>query len=222
MRICFTSDTHGHHLKLDIPTCDLLIHCGDFSNNGTNDELFAFNAWVRRLKASGRIKRCYVVPGNHDRSLDGLVESEGRRLQYEAARDLLDEVDDVWINSGTTIDGISFWGFSFIPPCGTNFGFQRTEEVMARLVEVPLRRASTDVFVSHGPPWGVLDVNLQRHHMGCGHLLGLIKKLKPRYHFFGHVHGNCGVSNIGETVCCNVASGGYEVKTPIILDITQK
>jgi predicted phosphodiesterase len=35
MKICAISDTHNQHSELKIPECDILIHAGDFTNNGT-------------------------------------------------------------------------------------------------------------------------------------------------------------------------------------------
>lgn len=54
-----------------------------------------------------------------------------------------------------------------------------------------------DVFISHGPPYGILDEckaiytdNIE--HVGCRDLLNAIKEIKPKYHIFGHIHEGYG------------------------------
>lgn len=68
--ICVLSDTHDQHSRISIPKCDLLIHCGDFSNLGKYHELASFNNWIGALKGNGTIKKAVVIPGNHDLSLE--------------------------------------------------------------------------------------------------------------------------------------------------------
>jgi Icc-related predicted phosphoesterase len=51
----------------------------------------------------------------------------------------------------------------------------------------------TDVLVTHGPPFGVLD---QSHpsaaHLGCEELAKAVERIKPRLNIFGHIHGGHG------------------------------
>lgn len=44
--------------------------------------------------------------------------------------------------------------------------------------------------VTHGPPYGILD--FCGLNAGCPELLKTIKRLKPKYHFFGHIHEGFG------------------------------
>jgi hypothetical protein len=43
LRIIVISDTHNSIHTLDIPEGDVLIHCGDSTNNGSKEEIFTFN-----------------------------------------------------------------------------------------------------------------------------------------------------------------------------------
>ena len=50
MRILHLSDTHGiHHRIKDMPEADVIVHSGDISNNGTEDEVLDFLNWMIEL-----------------------------------------------------------------------------------------------------------------------------------------------------------------------------
>ena len=63
MRIMHLSDTHGLHRKIkNMPKADVIIHCGDISHNGTEEEVLDFLNWFIELPYSHKI----FVTGNHD------------------------------------------------------------------------------------------------------------------------------------------------------------
>jgi len=63
MKIVQISDTHGLHRRItDIPEGDVLVHCGDFSHNGTEEEVLDFLNWFIELPHPQKI----FVTGNHD------------------------------------------------------------------------------------------------------------------------------------------------------------
>ena len=46
MTILQISDTHNRHqLLTDLPTADVLVHCGDFTDMGTEQEVLDFLNW---------------------------------------------------------------------------------------------------------------------------------------------------------------------------------
>lgn len=50
MRILQISDTHGRHRKLKrLPAADVIVHCGDFADNGTEKEVLDFLNWFIKL-----------------------------------------------------------------------------------------------------------------------------------------------------------------------------
>jgi predicted phosphodiesterase len=49
------------HNKLNLPDGDVLIHCGDFTNHGSLQEVREFAAWLTTLS----FKYIIIVPGNH-------------------------------------------------------------------------------------------------------------------------------------------------------------
>jgi predicted phosphodiesterase len=64
LRIVVISDTHSSYPQL--PPCDILIHCGDFSNKGSLSEVDKFCNYIKSLPFKHKI----VIAGNHDVCLD--------------------------------------------------------------------------------------------------------------------------------------------------------
>ena len=63
MRIIQISDTHSkHHLLTDLPPADVIVHCGDITENGTEEEVLDFLNWFITLSYKHKI----FVTGNHD------------------------------------------------------------------------------------------------------------------------------------------------------------
>lgn len=68
MIILHISDTHGkHHQLKDLPPADIIIHSGDGTEDGENEEMLEFLNWFFALDYKYKI----FVAGNHDISLDG-------------------------------------------------------------------------------------------------------------------------------------------------------
>lgn len=47
--IVHISDTHNLHYQLKLPYGDILIHTGDFSNEGTIEEYIVFNEYLGKV-----------------------------------------------------------------------------------------------------------------------------------------------------------------------------
>ena len=178
IRIVCISDTHGQHAKLSVPDGDMLIHAGDFMAFGdTPKEIVDFNHWLG--KQAHRFK--IVTAGNHD-------------LMFErhpgAARELLGNA--IYLeNSGIEVAGLKIWG-SPVQPEFNNWAFNvaRGEAIRRYWKMIP---PGTDVLVTHGPPFGVLDKSHpSTAHLGCEELAKAVEQIKPRLHVFGHIHGGYG------------------------------
>ena len=48
--------------------------------------------------------------------------------------------------------------------------------------------ANTDILITHGPAYGILDLKNEKYHWGCHELRKRIETLKIPVHIFGHVH----------------------------------
>lgn len=63
MTILQISDTHNRHqLLTDLPTADVLVHCGDFTDMGTEQEVLDFLNWFIESPYTYKL----FVTGNHD------------------------------------------------------------------------------------------------------------------------------------------------------------
>lgn len=95
MTILHISDTHGkHHQLRELPLADILVHSGDFTMAGTEDEAIDFLEWFIDLPHRHKI----LVAGNHDDCLRG--------ESIEGLPDNCHYLDC----SGVTIHGITFYG----------------------------------------------------------------------------------------------------------------
>ena len=63
MKILHLSDTHGlHHQIKDLPEADVIIHSGDISHNGDENEVLDFLNWYNDLPYRHKI----FITGNYD------------------------------------------------------------------------------------------------------------------------------------------------------------
>lgn len=102
MRILQISDTHSRHRKLKrLPMADVIVHCGDFADNGTETEVLDFLNWFIELPYLHKI----FVTGNHDLCLWG-------------AEDIEDLPDNLHFlqDRGCEIDGVKFFGLAYNHP----------------------------------------------------------------------------------------------------------
>jgi Icc-related predicted phosphoesterase len=78
-----------------------------------------------------------------------------------------------------------------ITPFFHNWAFNkhRGEQIAKYWAAIP---DDVDILVTHGPPAGVLDANLQGEQLGCQDLMAKIMEIRPKIHIFGHVHESAG------------------------------
>lgn len=199
MKIICISDTHNKHHKLTLPPCDILIHAGDFSGKGKKEEINAFLDWFASEKVPGTFK--IFIAGNHDFGM----ESEERFSHEKKAK----ELGLIYLNdSAVEINGIKIWG-SPITPWFHDWAFnrQRGEEIRKHWELIP---SDTDILITHGPPFGILDKTWRGQSVGCEELTKIIldeKKLhKLKLHVFGHIHEDKGIKKINNIHFVNASS----------------
>jgi len=208
VRIVCISDTHGQHAKLSVPAGDVLIHAGDFMAFGdTPKEIVDFNHWLGKQPHRFKV----VIAGNHD-------------LMFErhpgAAKELLSNA--IYLeNSGTELLGLKFWG-SPVQPEFNNWVFNVAGGAAIRRYWQMIPEG-TDVLVTHGPPFGVLDKSLSSTpHLGCEELAKAIEQIRPRLNIFGHIHGGHGqmTANGTQFVNASVVDEAYRlVHEPQVVEI---
>jgi Icc-related predicted phosphoesterase len=193
MQICIISDTHGLHRELEVPHGDILIHAGDFTMFSKSlGEIEDFNEWLGELPHKWK----FVVPGNHEFFLEA---NPSHRSLISNAKMLIDEA--------ATVNGLNLYGSPMTPLYGGAFGKSSPTHRRRHWGRVPL---NTHLLITHGPPFGVLDLSPgQPERMGDPELLSRIGELKSlRLHCFGHVHGGYGMAEQGEVTLVNAALMG--------------
>ncbi len=63
----------------------------------------------------------------------------------------------------------------------------------------------TDILISNGPPFGILDETLRGERVGCVNLLNKVNLVKPKLHVFGHIHEDYGVEEKDGTTYVNAS-----------------
>jgi predicted phosphodiesterase len=210
MRIVCISDTHLVHRdgEFPIPDGDLLIHAGDATHHGTQEEIREFNAWFAALPHANKI----FVAGNHD---------WGFQLHPEQSRAKLAPSIIYLQDSETTIDGLRIFGSPWQPQFGLwAFNLERGSPLRERWQRIP---TGVDILITHGPPYGIQDRTLSGRHVGCRDLHAEITtRIKPRLHVFGHIHEDAGrheQDGITFVNACNVDLTYRLVHGPYVVDL---
>jgi Icc-related predicted phosphoesterase len=184
-------------LLKNLPKADVIVHSGDTSFAGSDNEVLDFLNWFCDLDYPHKI----FVAGNHDNCLyDGKIEGLPDNVHY-------------LYHSGIEIENVKFWGVPLFVEDSIRNG--RIEYLMTQIPE------NTQVLISHSPPYGILDFDDNTHY-GCSDLQKVVGQINPRYHLFGHVHAAYGIKKWKQTTFVNAAimSELYEFKNkPFLLEI---
>lgn len=211
MKIVCISDTHLMHMRqpIDVPPGDVLIHAGDATFRGDGYEVQEFSRWFGALPHEHKI----FVAGNHD---------WGFQMQRGAAVGLLPAGCHYLEDSGVTINGVRFWGSPWQPWfLSWAFNLPRGAALKAHWDLIP---EGTDVLITHSPPHGIGDWVDRGEHVGCEEMLKAVRRIKPIFHIFGHIHGGYGIKKKGATTFINasICDEGYVPRNaPIVFDIAE-
>lgn len=195
MKILCISDTHGLHKSIsNLPDADVIIHAGDFCNHGTMEESLRALGWFNALPYKHQI----IIAGNHDIFMDSGhsdVNLSGSESEIRAVLPISEGFH--YLNdSGITIDGVKFWG-SPVQPRFFNWAFNRDRgpNIQKHWDLIP---KDTDVLITHGPAYGLVDVcphyklRWTNENVGCKNLLDTIKTTQIKAHVCGHIHASYG------------------------------
>lgn len=239
MRIICMSDSHSKHNDLSYNPEDfinendenILIHSGDCTNIGTDQEISDFIDWYSGLKMFD--KKIFIA-GNHDFGFEKI-----NRYPYHSNQipevvlmtnpEILDESDVVYLEddeyvfkSVTLKRKIKFYGSPWQPEF-YDWAFNlpiNGEKLRSKWEMIP---KDTDILLTHGPAYGLLDLTPDIRSVGCGLLRERINKVQPLLHNFGHIHHSYGETFHNGTLHVNssVCNERYVPKNkPIVVDLT--
>ncbi|MBP8980403.1 MAG: metallophosphoesterase family protein [Syntrophobacterales bacterium] len=192
MKILAAADIHGREASLRRlcrvcgETCpEVLVLAGDITGWGNDEHVFEI---LESLALP-----VLAVHGNVD--ADDLTEMAAR---YRNIRSLHLREE--------TVAGVPFVGWGggvsatllerFLPRRSTKNGIEA----------VPSLKEDT-VFVTHIPPWGILDSGFASLHGGSKALRQLLEDRQPRLMICGHIHECRGIERLGKTTVVNCSMG---------------
>ena len=195
MKIIAISDTHNmqKYIKL-IPEGDVVVHAGDSTMRGTVKEISEFAEWYGKLNFKHKV----AISGNHDFGF--------QNANRETVENIMAENGITYLkDSGAEIEGIKFWGAPWQPWFHSwAFNLHRGNEIAEKWNLIP---EDTNILITHGPPYGILDVTETGETVGCEALTERIKSLKNlKYHIFGHIHESYGAVERNGVVYVNACT----------------
>ena len=208
MRVVCISDTHELHRELKVPGGDLLIHAGDFTFFGKGTKaILDFNDWLGDLPHRYKVLTC----GNHEYAME--ADPSLRHLFTNAT---------VLLNESVIVGPAKVWGSPLTQHYGGAFGRSNAADRVRAYNAIPM---DTDILITHGPPYGVLDsAEEYPGPSGDPELREAVLRVKPVLHVFGHAHGGYGVRNTRHTMFVNAALfdlDGSLDKRPIVVEISK-
>ena len=197
MKMTFISDTHGKHEHLTskaynniLGSGDVLIHAGDCTNVGKSHEIKEFLDWFSNTDFKYKI----FIAGNHD-------------FGFELVHDIAPEYKDKGVNylfdSSLEIEGVKFYGSPWQPEFyDWAFNLPRGEKLAEKWSMIP---DDTDILITHGPAYQILDWVPSNLHVGCQDLFHRIMQVKPTIHVCGHIHCAYGQKYFNDVEFLNAA-----------------
>lgn len=207
MNIQVISDTHEKHQDIIVPECDILIHCGDFTNFGNRRHIGRFLNWFAKQPAEHKLFIC----GNHEKSLcrSNPDFDPTKILMIADFLDLSDNHYELFFKK-VEINGVKVWGAPITKFIRGYWGFEYTEPQIESLM-YELNEGDCDILITHSPAYGILD-----NGYGSVEILNAINRIKPKLHLCGHIHETRGFEKREGVWHVNAAT--YE--TPISIDFT--
>lgn len=143
-----------------------------------------FANWIEDLP----YKEIIIVAGNHDHYM-----AHGN-IPFKRARYLM--------NSGCEVFGLKIWGSPYTPKFGPYPFMKERNQMKIIWAHIP---KNLDILITHGPAYGILDMNDDHELCGCKALLEQVNERKPKIHIFGHIHEGYGEFSNETTKFLNVS-----------------
>ena len=216
MLVTLISDTHDQHRSVNLPGGDLLIHTGDFMTSGySKSQAEDFFKWMEYQDYDDIV----FIAGNHDRIMQNEPDAMKGILDGYKCIDYLEDTELVLYGDGpngdSPEDNIRIYGSPWQPEFyDWAYNLPRNGDMLkSKWDAIP---TNTDILLTHGPAWGILDEVYNRRgvHLGCELLTERIAVVTPKIHVCGHIHSGHGYYFDGTTHFFNasVLNESYEYK----------
>lgn len=214
MRVAAVSDIHAVLPDpKEVPDCDVLVIAGDYCPNFTYHQHMTnprdadrqlawlqgvFTSWAAAINC----EEIVVISGNHDWvHWEPATKREARETLRSA--NLIYLEDTAWEYRGVKFYGSPWtpyfhaWAFNFPQnPARARIASQHAWS------KIP---TGTDVLITHGPPYEILDRTREGNVVGCPYLSEAIIRVRPKLHVFGHIHEGYGQVELNGTTFANVS-----------------
>ena len=226
-RFLIISDTHElemtedtqYPLRHPTPRADVVLHCGDLTENGGFEDYKRAIRMVGSMNANLKV----VIAGNHDISLDKrfYIKQGGKSAAHDRAvalwkSEFAKSMGVLYLEEGTHQTPLSngalltVYASPYSPQHGVS-AFQYPSNQDRYSLKSPntpdwaqavgteasiIPNIPIDVVMTHDPPKYVLDGCADRVSGGCEHVRRAICRVKPKMHCFGHIHQSWGAQRV--------------------------
>ena len=179
------SDTHTKERNVLVSGGDLILHSGDVMNSGYEwEDLYDFLTWFSELPYKMKV----FTPGNHDRYIEDKPFDAWKMIREFNDKGVVCLIDDF-----VEFEGLKIYGSPWQPEF-YNWAYNLPRngwEIEQKWKDIP---DDTDILLTHGPAWGILDtvVNRRDFNLGCEMLSKRLETLHPLIHNCGHIHSGYG------------------------------
>ena len=207
MNIIHISDTHSQFKRLkfniedyvDKNDINVLIHSGDLTNLGSENEIKDFIIWFRNI--NGYQYKIFIA-GNDDFILQNKPNWLINMIENLKDENIFYLEDNEKLINDNYGNVIKFYGFPWQPRFGDwAFNVDKDSKEMYELCnKIP---NDTDVLISHGPPYNIKDYLSSGESVGCKILRERIDKTNIKLVLFGHIHYSYGKSLVNDIIYLN-------------------
>lgn len=235
LRVVHVSDTNTHHRYLDLPSGDLFVHTGNFTNPKLPkaDAIFMFADFLDWLHSSviPRFAMVVFIAGNHDDILDSLNHQFLR--EHMVAKQMLSDFlrkhpsAKYLQNSSTNFRGLTIYGSPTVFCRQVSRDYNRSIAFERRMRS--FKRAhldKVDILLTNRAP-SILD-HQSDYVLPVDHVYQIRtdrKRQAPKIHAFGHCNKNFGIGDYSGTLMMNGSQellhslDKYGGGTPLVIDI---
>jgi Icc-related predicted phosphoesterase len=210
IKVVCISDTHNQLRHVEIPDGDILIHAGDHTSTGNIAQI---SKAMQILGDKGKkFKHVIAINGNHD-----WLGVEHPMIMRQICADN----NIIYLeHEPVVIEGIKFFGSPFTPEFnGWAYNVPRNK-LAKKWAQIP---DDTNVLITHGPAYEILDKCPDGSLVGCEAMLKRIKDLPNlSHHIFGHIHYSHGTKVVNNVTHINASLCTEDYKPtnkPIVFEI---